>query len=366
MRIMVFDVPAENGGALTILNDFYKEVINNENNNTWFFVVSKPLLKQTENIKVLRFPWIKKSWFHRLIFDYYYAPQLIKKYKIDKIVSFQNLTITNTKVPQILYVHQSLPFVDFKFKFRDNKKLWIYQNIIGKKILKSIKNAQKVIVQTEWMKQAINNQVSSKDILVIKPEVKNKILNNFNYTQNNTLLTFFYPAGPSKYKNHEIIVKSSIELKKWGYQNYKIYFTLSGEENNHIKELKYFIKQNNLPIEFIGSISRERVYSMYSNNILIFPSYIETFGLPLLEAKMHKSLILASDLPFSREILNDYPNVSFFNPFDHIDIAKKMKIILEGKFIYNENYEYKKNIKERKLIDILINDYPKISGEKNG
>ena len=65
MRIMVFDVPAESGGALTILKQYYDRAINDKDNQ-WLFVISTPYLNETENVKVLRYPWIKKSWFHRL------------------------------------------------------------------------------------------------------------------------------------------------------------------------------------------------------------------------------------------------------------------------------------------------------------
>ena len=75
MNIMVFDVPAESGGALSVLKYFYSEYKADENNN-YIFVVSKPEMKEAHNIKVLRYPWIKKSWLHRLYFDSLIAPKL--------------------------------------------------------------------------------------------------------------------------------------------------------------------------------------------------------------------------------------------------------------------------------------------------
>ena len=57
MNIMVFDVPAATVGALSILNDFYDEVkIHQDKSINWIFVLSKPNIEETENIKVLRFP----------------------------------------------------------------------------------------------------------------------------------------------------------------------------------------------------------------------------------------------------------------------------------------------------------------------
>ena len=81
MRIMVFDVPAESGGALTILNQYYDTAIKDKEND-WVFVVSTPELKETDNVKVLNYPWIKKSWFHRLYFDKLVANKLVDKYNV--------------------------------------------------------------------------------------------------------------------------------------------------------------------------------------------------------------------------------------------------------------------------------------------
>lgn len=68
MKIMVFDVPAESGGALTILKQYYQEALKDKENE-WIFVVSTPQLKASENAKVLNYAWIKKSLFNRLYFD---------------------------------------------------------------------------------------------------------------------------------------------------------------------------------------------------------------------------------------------------------------------------------------------------------
>ena len=59
-------------------------------------------------------------------------------------------------------------------------------------------------------------------------------------------------------------------------------------------------------------------------SVLLFPSYIETFGLPLLEAKTIGSPIIASDTPFSKEITSNYNNVNYFDYSDEIKLAKLM------------------------------------------
>ncbi|MCR3922793.1 MAG: glycosyltransferase [Firmicutes bacterium] len=316
MRIMVFDVPAESGGALSVLHEFYNEFKLNQENE-YIFVLSLPELKETSNIKVLRFPWIKKSWGHRIYFDRFIAPKLIKEYKVDKVLSLQNITIPNTKVYQSVFVHNALPFTEYEITIKENKKLWVYQNIIGKNIMKSIERADHVIVQTNWMKKKCIEQlkVSREKIEVKPPKIDIEVKERFKKTKE-SMSTFFYPANGAFFKNHKVIVEACLMLKEEGVSNYKVIFTLEGNENKHIVNLFNVVERNNLPIEFIGSLKRDEVFDFYTKSTLIFPSYIETVGLPLLEAKMYYAPILSTESDYAYEILDGYKEVHFFNPFD--------------------------------------------------
>ncbi len=330
MRIMIFDVPAESGGALTILNQYYDFAMK-DSENEWIFVVSTPRLENSKNIKVFNYPWVKKSWIHRLCFDKFVAHKIVEKYKIDEVLSLQNVIVDNLKVKQTLYLHQSLPFVEKRYRLTENFKLWVYQNIISKMIFNSIKKADKVVVQTKWMKEACLKKVDTdaNKFKVEQPEVNIVVKKKYLQEDNGNKL-FFYPANGMIYKNHKIIVEVAKELVARGIKNFEVIFTLKGNESSHIKTLYQSVKEDNLPINFIGQISLEDVYDYYSKSILIFPSYIETFGLPLLEAKMHESPILASDCAFSHEILDGYDKVAFFDPFNSKNLYEIMKDKLRG------------------------------------
>ncbi|MFB6804681.1 glycosyltransferase [Peribacillus butanolivorans] len=334
-------MPAETVGALSILNEFYAEA-NLDKNIKWIFVLSKPNLEETDNVSILRFPWIKKSWVHRFYFDNVIAPQLVKKYKIDSVLSFQNIIIPHVKVNQILYVHNALPFIDHKFSFFQNRNLWIYQNIISRKIIKSIKQANNVLVQTEWMKKACvdKTNVNQQKVEVVYPKINVEIKKNFE-PNNNAFSTFFYPASEFIYKNHKIIVEACKKLKEENISDFIVLFTLHGNENAHISALYEEVQYHQLPIKFVGNLTRNEVFDLYTKSVLLFPSYIETFGLPLLEGKLHKEIVIASDSPFSHEILDGYENAYFFNPFDVSELIAIMKKILrnEIKYVHVRNIE---------------------------
>ncbi|WP_427113986.1 glycosyltransferase [Megasphaera sueciensis] len=320
MNILVYDVAASEGGALSILQEYYSKCSKDQSNH-YYFVISTPMLENTNNITVLRFPDIKKSWLHRIFFDIFKIRKIIKSYNIEQIISLQNIIVWHMTVPQILYLHQPLPFVQYQFSLFENRTFWIYQHIIGKLIKHSVCHATKVIVQTQWMKQVCIEQchVVSKQIDVIAPSIDSSKLKYF-VEFNLKRKTFFYPAGVQSYKNHMIILEACKMLQMKGVDNsfYEVLFTIEGNENSYTKKIYQYAVRNKLPIRFLGPIKREKVFDLYSKSILLFPSYIETFGLPLLEAKLSRCLIVASDTVFSKEILSNYGNVFFCDPFDKI------------------------------------------------
>lgn len=331
LKIMVFNVPAESGGALTILENFYNEVKHSKDDIEWVFVLSAPKLEETDNIKVLNYKWVKKNWIFRLFFDYFIAPKIVRENSPDKIFSLQNVCIPKTNVKQILYIHQPLPFTQVKFRLIKNPKLWVYQNLIGKSIYKSIKTADKIIVQMNWFAEECEKKVKGtiKKTIILPPKVSidKTIFENIDYNLAHQKITtkFFFPAGSYVYKNHEVIFKACEELKKRGITNYLVSFTLDGNENNHISKLMKKKKKLNLPIEFVGHLSKKEVYKEYLESILVFPSYIETFGLPLLEMRLLNGEIIAADTNFSKEILHNYNSANFFQYDDFRELANLMQ-----------------------------------------
>lgn len=333
MKTIVFDVPAEYGGALTILKQYYDKAVNDKKNH-WLFVISTPALLETDNVKVLRYAWVKKSWLHRLYFEQFVAPKIAELYQAEEVLSLHNLVVRGIKpgVKQTLYLHQPLPFVEKRYKITEDYKFWVYQNIMSRMIFNSVRKADSIIVQTNWMKNACVEKIKvpASKFQVIRPTVEMKVRKTYQQEDEKNKL-FFFPADALPYKNHTLIVEVAKLLKQKGLHNFRVIFTLDGNETRKVRKLYQDVQDNQLPIEFIGKINIDKVYDYYSKSILLFPSYIETFGLPMLEAKMQGSPILASDCVFSHEILDGHPKVKFFDPFNAEELARLMATTIASK-----------------------------------
>lgn len=335
MKILVMNVAAQNGGAMTVLQEFYRQAACcGRPDIQWYFILSGPYVQETENIRVLLYPWVKKSWLHRLFFDWVTAPGLVRSLGVDRIFSQQNLLVRGKCRDQILYLHQSIPFTEYRFPFRENPVFWVYQNILGRSMYRSVRKASKTIVQTQWMKEACVQKAHARpdSVAVVAPRVE---LPAEPEAFACGARVFFYPAAPSFYKNHRAVLEACLGLNARGCRDYRVVFTFTGEENEYARSLRKAAEEQKLPVTFAGTLTREQVFSYYSRAVLLFPSYVETFGLPLLECRRSRGMALASGCPFSHEVLDGYPNAAFFDPMDSRDLEEKMFSYLQGDMPYH-------------------------------
>ena len=143
-------------------------------------------------------------------------------------------------------------------------------------------------------------------------------------------MDFFYPARAEVYKTHQAIIEACKLLNSRGITGYRVILPL---QPGGFAE-KICRQAEGLPIEILGALSYEEVWKYYSKTTLLFPSYLETCGLPMLEARMAGSRILASDMPFSHEALDGYPNVRFFPYDDPKELADCMQKVILGQMVY--------------------------------
>ena len=160
-------------------------------------------------------------------------------------------------------------------------------------------------------------------IVVETPKVSFPVHKELNKVSSNC---FIYPANAYLNKNHQVIIDACRILKHQGVTGYRIQFTLSEKSKGLADRLLKEIRRDDLPIEYIGHLNKEDLFEKYQIMVTLFPSYIETFGLPLLEAKSVGGKIIASNLPFSHEILDGYDHANFV---DWNDAAGWAKAILD-------------------------------------
>ncbi|MDO4965290.1 MAG: glycosyltransferase [Lachnospiraceae bacterium] len=371
MRIVVINTAASVSGAMTVLKDFYNFVKENDKENEWIFLVSDKYIEDADNIKVVLCPQFKKNWIARLKFELLVGGKFVESFKPDLIFSMQNTLPKHIHTKSAMYVHNPMVFQNAKkfSPFRKEERVYaIYQYLIGNMILSSIRKTDVVIVQTKWMEKSVAKKahIKTDKIRRIMPDVNdfsNYHANSDSLLQsdtNNKVIKFYFPAQDIIYKNHSAIIAAGMILRKKGIFNFEVtftpaevdvikrlsktmFYTLSvSDENKGLFEDENALDElfdNN--IKCLGKFSHEKVMETFCESALIFPSYIETFGYPLIEARQVRTFELVSDTDFSHELLDDYKNAYFFNPFKPEELAALMEKVIKGELpLHSDDEEY--------------------------
>lgn len=329
MRIAVVDLLAQDGGGLAVTKSLFKYVAaGNASQHEWLFIIAGQNFEETEYVKVVRFKKATKGHLHRAKTEIIDVNRVLRQNRIDCVVCMSHMCIVGCAVPQFVYLHQALPFQkvkNFSFLKKNERKYAFRQYIHGSIIKRSIAKAKAVFVQTEWMKNSVSESV--KNVQVVKigyPVSENRVESGSSLVLSKD---FFYPCRPAVYKNIFVLVKAVAALRSSGY-SFRFYITLTEDELRALGETRS-IDQS--AFVCLGRYPYESVQKMYRKTTLVFPSYVESLGLPLVEARDAGTWIIASDCPFSHEILDDYPNRDYFSPFDADQLTEKMKNVLDGK-----------------------------------
>ena len=149
---------------------------------------------------------------------------------------------------------------------------------------------------------------------------------------------FFFPTYPRPFKNIEVICEAMKLVSEKKYQNVNVIITIDGSENKYSKTIVKMYQHIN-GIKFIGLIKREEVYEYYSQcDGLIFPSKLETWGLPISEFKQFKKPMFVSNLPYAKETVGNYELVSFFNPDNPVQLSELIINAIENKLVFDKTY----------------------------
>ena len=291
-----------------------------------------------------------------------------KRYK-NEIISSSNIKhkfIKNREIERIKFYYTNSKNINFCFcfsnfpppKFINCRSLIYFQNLtllnsrnlkntLKRSYLKFLVNKnQKFIFQTNNTKEIFNKNINSRVEKVIFPFFENKLDIHSKEKRSNT---YFYPAAFTKNKNHKLLIESFLEFAKHEKSLIYLYLTLKDEEFKILLNKKIIPK--NLRIINLGYLSTKdtQVY-LSKSKFLIFPSIEESFGLPLIEATIIGTKVIASDLDYCNEIIN--PSLKF-NPFDKTSLYKTLIESINYKTIPFSNLKIKNQIEDLlKLIEI--------------
>jgi glycosyltransferase involved in cell wall biosynthesis len=171
----------------------------------------------------------------------------------------------------------------------------------------------------------------------------------------------FYPCVPyASYKNHELIIRALFELKNLNpnlFSRIKVIFTSKPTLNmltKYYNNLSLKLKVSN-QIVWTGYLDESEMEDYYLNSdIFIFPSKLESFGLPLIEAAVRNKRVFTLDNSFSHELLDDYSGVCFLKNEPKI-WAKEIKKFYKKDISKNRITEqFRVNFEDKSITKLLM------------
>lgn len=288
------------------------------------------------NIDYIEFPKSKKNWFSRLYYEYFYFNTLSKKIKPNVWFSLHDTTPNVVAKKRFVYCHH--PTLFYKSTLKD----WLFDYKIGifsifyKYLFQvNIYKNTAVFVQQNWIKQEFERLFKSKNIFVTRPEnVEEK--QQIEVKLNPNKIHFFYPSIARSFKNFEFIAEAVKLLPDSIKNQIEVHLTLSENDNKYAKFIVN--KYKFTPLHFIGKISRSEVFGYYKKiDCLLFPSKLETWGLPITEAKGFEKPVLLANLPYAKETIGDYDSVSFFDVENPKELAQLITDFVNKTIQYQGN-----------------------------
>lgn len=328
-HLVVSAVNLIEGGTLTILRECL-QAASRELSEHWEItaLVHKSSLVDVPGIKYIEYPEIKKSWISRIKFEYVDCRALSKDLKADFWLALHDISPRVATPRQAVYCHNAMCFYRMSAKevWRD-PKLLLFSLFYGYLYRLNIKANERVIVQQDWIRKEFLRQHLHSQIVVAHPvdDASNHPTPIREASPRRAGSTrFFYPSFPRVFKNFELLMEAWEILCMDPEWDGHLIVTIDGLENKYARGLhQRFKKLRNLT--FSGRLSFSEMQHHYSDSdCMIFPSRLETWGLPLTEAKRHGLAILVADLPYAHEAIGSYDQVGFFDPTSAEQLAAKM------------------------------------------
>lgn len=335
--IVVSAVNIRKGGTLTILRDCldYLSELARRNRVRVVALVHKKELAYHDNIEYIEMPWTIKSWAGRLFAEY--VLMYFKSKKIGEIDLWLSLhdTTPNVKAKRrAVYCHNPFPF--FKSKFNDvfvNYHIFAFSKFSKYIYQTNLSKNDYVIVQQRWLKDEFISLFNTdpNKVIISHPQNLNFQFDNFPVDKQDGIYQFIYPSFGDIHKNFEVLCEATELLEKeLGDGKFRVKLTLSPDLNKYTKKL--YNKWGHVKsLEFAGFMTQEKLFREYVNSdCMVFPSKVETWGLPITEFAVTGKPMLLSDLPYAHETAGGSVQTGFFNPEDARELAGLMRRLIEG------------------------------------
>lgn len=336
--LVVSAVNFSEGGPLTVLRDSLTTAVQTLGAD-WRIValVHDRALINVPGVKAIAFPHSKSSWIRRIVLEWIKFASLSRRLRPDLWLSLHDMTPRVSARRQAVYCHNPSPFYvptwteawyDPGFFAFNKLYVQLYRALIGRNYA--------VIVQQDWLRKELKRY--HRNVVVAYPSTSPYRLGAsaclpLRKPCSTAPLRLFYPALPRVFKNIETVCAAVVALPDVLRERVELCLTMDGSEGRWAHTL-YRTYGDYASIRFIGRQDRAGMLTEYADcDMVLFPSRLETWGLPISEAKTFGKPLLVADLPYAHEAVGDYANVSFVPAHDTSAWTAAIQAAVQGRWV---------------------------------
>ncbi len=233
----------------------------------------------------------------------YYLHKAVKKlqadiWHADSVGAYLALEWAKVKCPKIVTAHDAIPF------YYSGKKsdflVYKYQ------LKQAVKHAKYLIVVSEAAKQDFISKtgIDASRVIAIPNGLNLTEFNHIEKAKENEVFTIRYLGGlGAKHKNVSLLLNTASILEEKGVI-FKMELGGYIPENFFLKDLARSLKLTS--VSFPGFIADEdKPQFLADADLFAYPSLMEGFGFPPMEAMASGTAVLATNIPVFKELLGD-------------------------------------------------------------
>lgn len=329
LRIVISAVNFTGGGPLTVLRECLSTAVAILPKEFEIVALVNHIdLVNEPRVRFISVPSSKRSWFHRLYWEWFGFLRISRDLKPALWLSLHDITPRVLADRQAVYCHNPAPF--YHIGLRESlmePSFFMFNKFYALLYSLFIRRNYCVIVQQSWLRDEFTRRMGQLPIVVAHPV---SLISQTVFTNRlKSKFVFIYPTLPRVFKNIETLCQAALLLAERGIADFEVRVTLDGTENRYSRWLRRQFG-NVTQVQWIGRQGKDGMASLYEDaDAVVFPSKLETWGLPISEAKAFQRPLLVADLPYARETVGNYDLVSFFPVQSPQSLADLMQSMVE-------------------------------------
>ncbi len=322
----------------------FKRICQNHPEHDFFFIFDRKYDEEfvfSDNVTPVvigpqaRHPILFLLWFEFSI------PKILKKYNIDIFLSPDGYLSLSTKVPSISVIH------DLNFEYYP-KDISFIDRLFYKNMFPLFANkSDRILTVSNYSKSDICRlyNIDSDKVDVAYNGVKN-VYKSVSTDKQRIIRreissgeAYFVFVGALNPRKNLIGLFSAFDIYKQKSQS-KTKLVIVGNKMRWTKDIQQTYEQMQFKSEvvFLGHLSPERLNQVVASSIaLVYVSYFEGFGIPIIEAFKAETAVITSNVTSMPEVAGDAALI--VDPFNYSEIAEAMQMLEEDETLRNSFIE---------------------------